>query len=96
MKAYYDYNNELVGTSCFKTFADIPGNAQRKIRKEYGQYSIGAVVYFKDNEFNDSDMVLWNTPFESADEYFVELQKPHQNIIVQVNTEGNVSFFKQL
>ena len=95
-KAFFDFNNDLVGTSSTKSFAAIPQSAQRTIRKNYGKYKVGPVIFFKDNENNDSDMLLWDTPFTSADNYFVELKKPHDNIIVQVNPDGNVSFFKQL
>ncbi|HKJ41339.1 MAG TPA: hypothetical protein VKA27_04560 [Sunxiuqinia sp.] len=96
VKSFFDFNNKLVGTSSVKTFAAIPKSAQRTIRKDYGKYEVGPVIFFKDNENNSSDMMLWNTPFASADNYFVELQKPHDDIIVQVNPDGNVSFFKQL
>lgn len=94
--AFFDFNNKLVGTSSVKTFADIPANAQRRIRKEYGKYKVGPVVFYKDNQMNDTDMILYDQPFTSADNYFVELTKPNDDIIVQVGPHGAVSFFKQL
>lgn len=96
MTAFFDYNDKLVGTSTTKTFADIPAKAQRRIRKEYGNYKVGPVVFFKDNQLNDTDMILYGQPFSSADNYFVELTKPHDHIMVQVNPDGAVSFFRQL
>ena len=79
-----------------KTFADLPKKAQKRIRSEYKNYKIGPVAFFKDNEANDSDMILWNTAFDDADNYFVELKNPQRDIILQVKPEGEISFFKQL
>lgn len=96
MKAYYDYDSKLVGTSSIKTFADIPPSAQKEIKEKYKDYSIGEVVFFDDNEVNETDMLLWNTQFDDEDNYFVPLTKNNKTIILQVNTKGDVYFFKQL
>ena len=96
MSAYYDIDANLIGTTMDKTFADIPANAQKYIDSKYRGYSKAAVVFFDDNEFNDADMILYNQPFEDADNYFVDLQKANKEIIVKVNMNGDVSFFKQL
>jgi hypothetical protein len=95
-KAFYDYNSKLVGTSSIKTFAGLPQNAQKQIKKEYPDYTPGQVIFFKDNEKNDTDMILYDTQFEDSDNYFVELSKANKNIVVQVNPEGEVFFFKDL
>ena len=96
MKAYYDYEGDLVGTTQRKTFADIPVKAQEKIKSEYKDYTIGDVTFFNDNELNDSDMILWGLQFDDSDLYFVELTKGSSKIIVQVDAESRVSFFKEL
>ncbi|MDP4223654.1 MAG: hypothetical protein Q8868_10105 [Bacteroidota bacterium] len=97
MKAYFDYEGKLVGTTTHVTFADIPANAQKEIQSKYKDYTIvPAVVFFDDNEVNDTDMMLYGVQFEDADNYFVELTKGTKKIVLQVNTEGMVFFFKEL
>lgn len=96
MKAFYDYDNKLVGTTQVKTFADVPVKGQQQIKKEYKDYTIGQVVFFDDNEANSTDMMLYSVQFEDADNYFVELTKGTRRIVVQVNTEGSVFFLTEL
>lgn len=96
IKAFYDYNSNLVGTTSIKAFADLPMIAQKTIKKDYKKYRIGDVIYFADNQDNDTNMILWDTEFDDANSYFVELRNPKHHIILQVNPEGDVSFFKQL
>ena len=96
MIAYYDFDGKLVGTCSNKTFADLPVKAQSEIRKRYKDYTIGTVILFDDNEFNESDMMLYSIQFEDEDNYFVELTKNNSKIILKVTTAGAISFFKQL
>jgi len=93
-KAFYDQNSKLVGTTTFKTFADLPKNAQKEIKKQYKGYQVDKVVFFKDNEYNDQNMTLYGTEFEDADNYFVEMSNKDKNIIVQANPEGEIFFLK--
>ena len=96
MKAFYDYAGNLVGTTLKKTFADVPVKGQEKIKAEYKDYTIGDVIFYDDNELNDTDMILWGLQFDDRDLYFVELTKGASKIIVQVDAEARVSFFKKL
>ena len=86
----------MVGTTQYKTFADVPVRGQTEIKKMYKDYAIGSVVFFDDNELNPTDMILYNIQFDDADNYFVELSKGTKKIVVQVNTEGDLFFFKDL
>lgn len=94
--AFYDYNGELVGTTQLKTFADVPARGQKAIKTKYGDYTIGPVIFFDDNEFNETDMLLYNLQFQDEDNYFVELTKGNSKIVVRVNAAGMVYFFKEL
>ena len=96
MKAYYDYDANLVGTTSRKIFADIPMSAQKFIDKNYKGYSKEKVVLFDDNEPNETDMILYGEQFDDSDNYFVELKKENKAIVLQVKPNGEVSFFKQL
>ena len=94
--AYYDADSQLVGTTVEKNFSDIPANAQAYIKNHFKGYRIGTVVLFDDNEDNDTDMRLYNTDFEDADNYFIVLKNDKESIIVKADMEGLVSFFKKL
>jgi hypothetical protein len=96
LRAYYDYGSKLIGTTQKKSFADLPENAQKEILKKYEDYSIDSVIKFDDNESNDTDMILYGTPFDDADNYFVELKNDSKDIIVKVDIAGYVSFFKDM
>ncbi len=96
MTAFYDFDGTLVGTTETKMFTDIPAKAQTEIKSKYKDYSIGPVIFFDDNELNTTDMSLWNTQFEDQDNYFVELTKGTQKIIVQVHPTGDINLFTQL
>jgi len=94
--AYYDFDSELVGTTTVKTFNDIPAKAKEFIQKHYQGYAPGEVILFDDNEANDTDMELYNTVFDDEDNYFVSMQNDKEAIVLKVNMEGDVSYFKKL
>jgi hypothetical protein len=96
MTAYYDISGKLVGTTSVATFADLPAKGQQEIKNKYKDYTIGPVIFYDDNEQNETDMVLYAVQFDDADNYFVELTKGTNRIVVVVNMAGNVTFFKQL
>ncbi|OQP60400.1 hypothetical protein A3860_34030 [Niastella vici] len=96
MKAFYDYNNELVGTTSEVSYFDMPEIARKYIEKHYKDYTTQQVILFDDNEYNDTDMMLYGNHFEDEDNYFVELSNNNKKIVLQVNMEGLVTFFKDL
>ena len=94
--AYYDTENNLVGTTNYVDYSALPAKAQRYISKKYEGYRIDKVILFDDNEANDTDMYLFNTSFEDEDTYFPVLSKDSKQVILKVTTDGNVSFFREL
>ena len=96
MMAYYDDQSNLVGTTTAVKFAVLPKDAQKEINDKYKDYKVGAVIYFKDNELNDTNMILYGSEFEDADNYFVELNSPKENIVLEVSPDGAVSYFKKI
>ena len=96
MTAFYDYDANLVGTTSNKKFTDLPARAQQEIKAKYKNYSIGTVIFYDDNEANETDMILYGAQFEDADNYFVELAKGAEKIVVEVNPAGFVTYFKKL
>jgi len=71
----------------------LPQKARDHISKVYPGDTIEKVVFFDDNEANDTDMSLFNQSFEDEDNYFPLLINGSREIILKVSTEGDVSFF---
>lgn len=94
--AYYDYDAKLVGTTTRKTFSDLPANAQKYIGRKYAGYTRGPVIFFDDNELNETDMILYGNQFDDADNYFIELSRGTEKIILNIDTAGDVSFFRKM
>ncbi len=94
--AYYDFYSQLIGTTEPKAFTDLPAKAQKFINEKYAGYSKEAVIFFEDNEMNDMNMVMYDDPFEDADNYFIELKNDKQKIVLRVDENGNVYFFKRI
>jgi hypothetical protein len=96
LTAFYDADGKLVGTTRYVTFDVVPVKGQQEIKKHYKDYTIGKVLFFDDNEANESDMILWAAQFDDADNYFVELTKGNETSIVKVDMEGMVSYFAKI
>ncbi len=93
LTAYYDHDNNLIGTTQHKIFADLPEKAKKRIVNEYAGYAVRDVIKFNDNINNEADMIMYGTAFDDADNYFVELEKDNKAIVVKVDMEGDVSYF---
>lgn len=94
--AFYDTDEKLVGTSVKRNFDDVPSKARLYILNKYADYTIGDVIFYDDNEANETDMVMYNQSFGDADNYFVELKKGNEKIAVKVDMEGEVSYFTEI
>ena len=96
MTAFYDIEGKLVGTTSQAKWSDLPAKGQAEIKSTYKDYTVGPVIFFDDNEANETDMVMYGIQFDDADTYLVELVKGTKKIVVQVDKQGMVNFFKQL
>lgn len=96
MTAFYDGNAKLVGTTEAKHLSDVPQKARDYINKKYAGYTVTDVMLFDDNEDNATDMVLFDRQFEDADNYFIELQKGKERIVLASDPAGQVSYFARL
>jgi hypothetical protein len=100
IKAYYDDNSELIGSSQNQAFTDLPADAQTKILENYPGYTVAGVVRFDANENNDNYqennvtyMTLYGSTFENDDNYFVELQNANKAIVVKADLSGDINFY---
>jgi hypothetical protein len=96
LKAYYDSDSQLVGTTQYKTIEDLPEKGQKIIKNKYKDYSIGKIMYFNNNDLNRSPMLLWGTEIVDQSSYFVELASGSKKLVVYVDQGGNVKPFKEL
>jgi hypothetical protein len=92
--ANFDINGKLVGTTQSATLEQLPASAKKEIKRDYRGYKIVNIIFYKDNESNDTDMVLYGVQFEDADNYFVEMTKGTDKIVLKVSPLGEVTFFK--
>ncbi|XZF16569.1 hypothetical protein ACTHGU_10550 [Chitinophagaceae bacterium MMS25-I14] len=93
MTAYYDADAQLIGTVINKSFADLPAKAQQTINSQYADYKKGTVIFFDDNERNETDMVLYGLQFDDIDCYFIELSKDSNTLVLQITMNGQVADF---
>lgn len=94
--AYYDDLAKLVGISTDASFAELPQKAQKYINEKYGDYTKAGVIFFDDNEFNETDMLLYGIQFDDQDSYFIELVKNNVKTILRISSLGGVTYFTSL
>lgn len=94
--AYYDGNSKLVGTVEPKTIGDLPEKARQYIKKKWAGYEVMHVIYFDDNEWNDTDMLLYGQQFDDEDNYFIEVVKDADKVILRSDLNGETDFFAQV
>jgi hypothetical protein len=92
ISAYYDYNDQLIGTVEKKAFSDLPGNAQKEILKKYPGYTVTGVVKFNNNECDHTEMLLYGSSLHDEDNYFLELKNDSRTILVKVDLLGRIDF----
>lgn len=94
MTAYYNNLSELMGTTVAQSFSDVPQDGREKIRNEYSDYKIGNVVLFHNkNRTGYSQTKIYGSRYAYLNNYFVELHKGNDKIVVQVNPVGTVYYF---
>lgn len=96
ISTFYDYDSKLVGTTQKKSFSDLPVKARKYIAEKYKGYTPGDVLFFDDNESNETDMILYDIQFDDEDSYFAEIQKDSKKIVLRIDMNGDVQFYTNL
>lgn len=97
MMAYYNDFGKLIGTTTVKSFSDIPEDGQEKINNKYSDYTVGSVVLYKrKKKLGYSLSKVYGSRYDYMNNYFVELQKGNDKIVVQVNPIGTVYYFTEM
>ena len=99
MTAYYDFNNQLVGTLHTGSFSDLPVSAQTNVILQYPNYTVAKVLKFDANNDNESFfdnntyLTLYGTSFDTSSDYFVELKNHSKAIVLEVGLSGEFRYF---
>jgi hypothetical protein len=96
MMAFFNYDDELIGSGYYVDYADLPEKGRERIAKDYGDYIPEKAMFFHDNEENDSDYLNFFGNFLKEEAYFVLLRKDAKEIVVQVDEDGEVSYFSSV
>ncbi|MFY7899137.1 MAG: hypothetical protein ACOVNY_03060 [Chitinophagaceae bacterium] len=83
MEAFYNFGGDLIGTSKAIGYDKLPKNAINKISKNYPAppYTVKAVIEFV-NENDEAN-------------YYVSLDNGKETTVLEINKDGNTSFFKK-
>jgi hypothetical protein len=79
--AYCVSDSKLVGITSHKKYAALPAEAQKSIDIDYPGCDKREVIFFDDNELNETDMIVFGNQFEDADNYFVDLKTDNRQIV---------------
>lgn len=91
--AFFDFNNQLVGTGKYISFNRLPKNSIKEIKKNYNNYASDSVIQYNDNELNDNDLNLFGITLDSDGYYALMKDKSNgKEIVLQITPQGGVSF----
>ena len=91
--AFFDFNNQLVGTGKYISFNRLPKNSIKEIKKNYNNYASDSVIQYNDNELNDNDLNLFGITLDSDGYYALMKDKSNgKEIVLQITPQGDVSF----
>jgi len=95
-KAYYDLEGQLVGMTTIKTYSDLPQRARNTISKRYPDYTVESSIIYDFNKLSDAQMLMFGDQFIDSQNYFVQLSKGAEKIVLQVTPVGQVFLFSKI
>lgn len=91
--AFFDFNNQLVGTGKYISFNRLPKNSIKEIKKNYNNYAFDSVIQYNDNELNDNDLNLFGITLDSDGYYALMKDKSNgKEIVLHITPQGDASF----
>ncbi|MEI7831032.1 MAG: hypothetical protein WCI31_14740 [Prolixibacteraceae bacterium] len=84
VNAYFTKDAVFEGRTFLKKWTDLPFQAQLYIVQRYKDYDVDRVFVYYGKSLNNMG------------NYFVSLSKDNRTILVQVNEQGNTTFYKEL
>lgn len=95
MVADYDYSNHLLGSGRFLSYNQLPARGRKQIAKDYPGFSPEKVIAYHSNANNDLNMALDQFPIQT-NSYFTQLKKGNKTVVVQVDRDGEISYFGEM
>lgn len=93
--AFYGDDSKLIGTGYYVSYNQIPNSGREKIAREYKGYTPVKSMFFDDDETNSLNMTFLGFPVVK-DSYFTELKNNNKQIVVQIDTDGEVSYLTEV
>lgn len=91
--AYFSSDGDLIATTKAATFSDLPEKAQRHINEKYQDYKVQETILFIDND-PETESSIYSIP-DTEINYFVSLTNGKENVILNVNKNGDVGFYEE-
>lgn len=93
--AFFDAQGEYVATTQYIKADKIPAESLARLKKQYKDYTIGEVLHFEvDNTASTLPYSFSGNNDNSF--YFVSLRKSDSQIVVKINEQNEISYFKSL
>ncbi|MEX6689282.1 hypothetical protein QTN47_17365 [Danxiaibacter flavus] len=91
--AYFSSDGDLVATTKAASFSELPEKAQQRINAKYKDYKVEETIQFVDND-PETESNIYSIP-DTEINYFVSLTNGKENVILDVNKNGDVAFYEQ-
>lgn len=86
--AFYNLSGEFVGVTQNADLAAIPSKSKKQIASKYAGYQISQLIVLQSNTAINEDA--------DPTAYFVDLKKADSEVLVRINDQADVEFFKQV
>ena len=86
----------MIGTTTIIKVTDLSNTLRKSIKKQYPDCTIGQITYFRESDQGATDMLLYGIQFENQNHYFIELSNNSSKFIAPGESNGDLTFFKQL
>ena len=88
MTAFYNLSGEFIGLTQNADLKGIPAKAQKEIAAQYAGYKVDQLIVYQTNSAVNDDV--------DPVAYFVDLKSDNHEVLVRINQEAHIEFFKQV
>ncbi len=96
MAAFFDANGDYIATTQYVGVEKLPAVSKGKLKKFYGDYSVGEVVRYDFDGQEDSNLYMLTGKRNYNTIYFASLKNGKEEMVVKITPDGDVSFLKDL
>ena len=92
MMAFFDFDNKLMGTAKYVDYNTLPAVALKDIAKHFKGFVAKKVLFYHDNEANDTNLGMFNQ-YLDQDAYYALMYRGNKEIVLQILPDGEVAYF---